>query len=59
MRAVEVTGIIYFILKVRVKNSNIQKGKSAGYRLIYSGFQLDEVHLRNRVSLSFFCTSHT
>jgi mRNA-degrading endonuclease RelE of RelBE toxin-antitoxin system len=25
----------YFILKVRVKNSNIQKGKSAGYRLIY------------------------
>ncbi len=25
----------FFILKVRVKNSNIQKGKSAGYRLIY------------------------
>jgi len=25
----------YIILKVRVKNSNIQKGKSAGYRLIY------------------------
>jgi mRNA-degrading endonuclease RelE of RelBE toxin-antitoxin system len=25
----------YFILKVRVKNSNIQKGKSAGYCLIY------------------------
>ncbi|MDB9510647.1 type II toxin-antitoxin system RelE/ParE family toxin [Kamptonema animale CS-326] len=25
----------YVILKVRVKNSNIQKGKSAGYRLIY------------------------
>lgn len=25
----------YAILKVRVKNSNIQKGKSAGYRLIY------------------------
>ena len=25
----------YLILKVRVKNSNIQKGKSAGYRLIY------------------------
>lgn len=25
----------YVILKVRVKNSDIQKGKSAGYRLIY------------------------
>jgi mRNA-degrading endonuclease RelE of RelBE toxin-antitoxin system len=25
----------YFILKARVKNSDIQKGKSAGYRLIY------------------------
>ncbi len=25
----------YFIYKVRVRNSNIQKGKSAGYRLIY------------------------
>lgn len=25
----------YVILKVRIKNSNIQKGKSAGYRIIY------------------------
>jgi mRNA-degrading endonuclease RelE of RelBE toxin-antitoxin system len=25
----------YFILKARVKNSDIQKGKSAGYRLVY------------------------
>ncbi|MFZ4665779.1 MAG: type II toxin-antitoxin system RelE/ParE family toxin [Prochlorotrichaceae cyanobacterium] len=25
----------YLVIKVRVKNSNIQKGKSAGYRLIY------------------------
>ncbi|NUN66026.1 type II toxin-antitoxin system RelE/ParE family toxin [Pseudanabaena biceps] len=25
----------YFVVKVRVKNSNIQKGKSAGYRLVY------------------------
>jgi mRNA-degrading endonuclease RelE of RelBE toxin-antitoxin system len=25
----------YFVIKVRIKNSNIQKGKSAGYRLIY------------------------
>jgi len=28
-------GETYFVVKVRVKNSNIQKGKSAGYRLIY------------------------
>ncbi|GAB4287084.1 MAG: hypothetical protein Fur0025_20150 [Oscillatoriaceae cyanobacterium] len=26
----------YFIFKVRVKNTDIQKGKSGGYRLIYS-----------------------
>ncbi len=25
----------YVVLKVRVKNSNLKKGKSAGYRLIY------------------------
>lgn len=25
----------YVILKLRIRNSNIQKGKSAGYRLIY------------------------
>jgi mRNA-degrading endonuclease RelE of RelBE toxin-antitoxin system len=25
----------YIVIKVRVKNSNIQKGKSGGYRLIY------------------------
>ena len=25
----------YLVIKVRVKNSNIQKGKSAGYRIIY------------------------
>lgn len=28
-------GESYVIFKVRVKNSDIQKGKSAGYRLIY------------------------
>lgn len=28
-------GADLYIYKVRVKNSNIQKGKSAGYRLIY------------------------
>jgi mRNA-degrading endonuclease RelE of RelBE toxin-antitoxin system len=25
----------YIVFKLRIKNSNIQKGKSAGYRLIY------------------------
>lgn len=30
-----VKGIKYRVFKVRVKNSNIQKGKSAGYRVIY------------------------
>lgn len=28
-------GIAYQIFKVRLKNSNIQKGKSGGYRVIY------------------------
>jgi len=31
----QVPGIGYSIFKVRVKNSDIQKGKSGGYRLIY------------------------
>ncbi len=31
----QVTGIEYAIFKVRVKNSDIQKGKSSGYRMIY------------------------
>jgi mRNA-degrading endonuclease RelE of RelBE toxin-antitoxin system len=31
----QVTGIQYQIFKVRLKNSNIQKGKSGGYRVIY------------------------
>jgi len=35
----------YVILKVRVKNSNIQKGKSAGYRLIYQVESEDSVLL--------------
>jgi len=30
-----VTGIAYQVFKVRLKNSNIQKGKSGGYRVIY------------------------
>ncbi|NJK74647.1 MAG: type II toxin-antitoxin system RelE/ParE family toxin [Microcoleus sp. SU_5_6] len=30
-----ISGISDIVFKVRVKNSNINKGKSAGYRLIY------------------------
>ncbi|NET57152.1 MAG: type II toxin-antitoxin system RelE/ParE family toxin [Symploca sp. SIO2E6] len=30
-----ITGINYALFKVRLKNSDIQKGKSAGYRVIY------------------------
>lgn len=32
---VQVPGIDYPVYKVRIKNSDTQKGKSAGYRLIY------------------------
>jgi mRNA-degrading endonuclease RelE of RelBE toxin-antitoxin system len=31
----QIAGIQYKIFKVRLKNSNIQKGKSGGYRVIY------------------------
>ncbi|MBP5973237.1 type II toxin-antitoxin system RelE/ParE family toxin [Brasilonema sp. CT11] len=31
----QIPGVGYTIFKLRVKNSDIQKGKSAGYRLIY------------------------
>lgn len=31
----QISGTGFTVLKVRVKNSAIQKGKSAGYRLIY------------------------
>lgn len=31
----QVSDIDYIVFKVRVKNSNIQKGKSSGYRVIY------------------------
>jgi mRNA-degrading endonuclease RelE of RelBE toxin-antitoxin system len=30
-----VSGIAYAVFKLRVKNTDIQKGKSGGYRLIY------------------------
>lgn len=31
----QISGLKYQVFKVRLKNSNIQKGKSAGYRVIY------------------------
>ena len=31
----QIPGMEYLLFKVRVKNSNIQKGKSGGYRVIY------------------------
>lgn len=31
----QIPGVGYIIFKVRVKNSDIQKGKSGGYRVIY------------------------
>lgn len=40
-----VTGIGYTIFKLRVKNSNIQKGKSGGYRIIYYLKTIDKVIL--------------
>ncbi|CAD0227988.1 MULTISPECIES: addiction module antitoxin [Planktothrix] len=30
-----IVGVKYQVFKVRLKNSNIQKGKSSGYRVIY------------------------
>ena len=31
----QISGLKYQVFKIRLKNSNIQKGKSAGYRVIY------------------------
>jgi mRNA-degrading endonuclease RelE of RelBE toxin-antitoxin system len=31
----QVPGIGYLVFKVRIKNTDVQKGKSGGYRLIY------------------------
>jgi mRNA-degrading endonuclease RelE of RelBE toxin-antitoxin system len=31
----QISGVGYTIFKLRVKNSDIQKGKSGGYRVIY------------------------
>lgn len=31
----QISGVGYTVMKLRIKNSDIQKGKSGGYRLIY------------------------
>ena len=40
-----ITGSRYVVFKVRVRNSDIDKGKSAGYRLIYNVSRPDLVVL--------------
>ncbi|MFN6565125.1 MAG: type II toxin-antitoxin system RelE/ParE family toxin [Nostoc sp. ChiSLP01] len=46
------SGIGYEIFKARVKNSNIKKGKSAGYRLIYWIHSLNKIVLLDIYSKS-------
>jgi mRNA-degrading endonuclease RelE of RelBE toxin-antitoxin system len=40
-----ISGMDYTVFKVRLKNSDIQKGKSAGYRIIYSLKMSDRIVL--------------
>jgi mRNA-degrading endonuclease RelE of RelBE toxin-antitoxin system len=41
----QISDINYVVFKVRVKNSNIQKGKSSGYRVIYYSKTNDQIFL--------------
>jgi mRNA-degrading endonuclease RelE of RelBE toxin-antitoxin system len=41
----QISDINYVVFKVRVKNSNIQKGKSSGYRVIYYSKTNDQILL--------------
>ncbi|WP_448599228.1 type II toxin-antitoxin system RelE/ParE family toxin [Thermoleptolyngbya sp.] len=47
-----IPGTGYTVLKVRIKNSDIQKGKSAGYRLIYQVVSPSQVLLLTLYSKS-------
>ena len=47
-----VAGVEVALFKVRLKNSNIQKGKSAGYRVIYYARTQDRVVLMTIYSKS-------
>ncbi|GAB4472480.1 MAG: hypothetical protein OHK0037_32370 [Elainellaceae cyanobacterium] len=48
----QIPGTGYTVLKVRIKNSDIQKGKSAGYRLIYQVVSSSQVLLLTLYSKS-------
>jgi mRNA-degrading endonuclease RelE of RelBE toxin-antitoxin system len=39
----QITGTSYIVYKVRLKNSDIKKGKSGGYRVIYQ--QRDDIYI--------------
>lgn len=50
-----IAGVKYQVFKVRIKNSNIQKGKSAGYRVIYylkteQGIILTTIYSKSHIS---------
>jgi len=50
-----ISGVKYQVFKVRLKNSNIQKGKSGGYRVIYYlrtdwGIILATIHSKSDIS---------
>nr|WP_242036671.1 type II toxin-antitoxin system RelE/ParE family toxin [Leptolyngbya sp. FACHB-321] len=47
-----ITGVNYTVFKVRLKNSNIQKGKSGGYRVIYYIKTVDRIILATIYSKS-------
>jgi mRNA-degrading endonuclease RelE of RelBE toxin-antitoxin system len=49
-----IAGLKYQIFKVRLKNSNIQKGKSGGYRVIYYLKTQDKIILTTIYSKSDF-----
>lgn len=41
----QIQGTYYTVLKLRIRNSNAQKGKSGGYRLVYQIVNPTEVRL--------------
>jgi mRNA-degrading endonuclease RelE of RelBE toxin-antitoxin system len=47
-----IAGVSYTVFKVRLKNSNIQKGKSGGYRVIYYLKAFDSIILATIYSKS-------
>ncbi len=41
----QISGVGYTVFKVRIKNSDVRKGKSAGYRVIYFLQTIDKIIL--------------